>query len=218
MHSHKNDSEVHIFENVACATSPNALLLFLSTVLVFAVIVGLGKMLQIRMIPEIVAFITAPIYFTVLKKKFVMKISDFTLSPDTLEWNDNRIDFKSLEYYKISYNTGQNGGATLKFKLKNGKTVVLLATNLFCHPHRFLELCLSIDMVLSKNNDYNSIKKKSLSETAYFFPLIQALTILAASLMIYRVFRNEFVGMEVLLIFIVCVAVFAILLQGKKRF
>ena len=102
-------------------TNPFGLLFLLgSTLAIFsAIIIVLNRVMSFGLIKGILAFVLAGIYFYILKKKFIVKISDFELKSNQLEMDNKNVNFNDLEYYKIHWIKGVG----IKFKFKNGNTL-----------------------------------------------------------------------------------------------
>ena len=88
------------FENVEYSRPFELLLLFALTILVFSgMIFLLNRILDFGLIKGILALVVAGIFFYIFKNKFIVKVSDFELTLNKLEWNNTSVDFKNLEYY-----------------------------------------------------------------------------------------------------------------------
>ncbi len=122
------------------------------------------------LIKGILALVIAKIFFYIFKKKFIVKVSDFELTSNKLEWNNKSVDFKNLEYYKIHWMKG----AGIKFKLKNGKTLRISSNDSFCNSEQFVNLCHNIDSKLLNYNNGQIERKKSFFESkeGYYFAVI----------------------------------------------
>jgi len=175
-------------ENVEYTNPFELLFLMGSTVAVFlGIIFVLNRIMSFGLLKAILAFVLAGIYFYLLKKKFVVKISDFELTSKQLEWNNKNVDFKNLEYYKIHWMKG----AGIKFKLKNGKTVRLSSNDNFCNSEKFVNLCHNIDSKLLKYNNGQIERKKSFFESkkGYYFAVIISILFVIGT--IYKSFTDE---------------------------
>ena len=92
------------YENVEYTNPFELLFLFGSTVAVFyGIIFVLNRIMDFGFLKGISAIVLAGIYFMILKKRFIVKKSDFELKSNQLEWDNKNIDFKDLEYYKIHW-------------------------------------------------------------------------------------------------------------------
>lgn len=122
------------------------------------------------LIKGILALVIAKIFFYIFKKKFIVKVSDFELTSNKLEWNNKNVDFKNLEYYKIHWMKG----AGIKFKLKNGKTLRISSNDSFCNSEQFVNLCHNIYSKLLNYNNGQIERKKSFFESkeGYYFAVI----------------------------------------------
>jgi hypothetical protein len=174
------------FENVEYTRPFELLLLFALTILVFSgMIFLLNRILDFGLIKGILALVVAGIFFYIFKNKFIVKVSDFELTLNKLEWNKKSVDFKNLEYYKIHWMLG----AGIKFKLKNGKTLRISSNDNFCNSEQFVNLCHNIDSKLLKFNNGQIIRKKSFFETkqGYYFAVI--MTILFVIVTVYKLLQ-----------------------------
>ena len=71
--------------------------LFVSTVAVFSAIVFvLNRIVSFGLLKGTLAFVLAGIYFYILKKKLIVKVSDFELKSNQLKWDNKNIDFKDI--------------------------------------------------------------------------------------------------------------------------
>ncbi|MBU2929591.1 hypothetical protein [Winogradskyella psychrotolerans] len=176
------------YENVEYTNQFELLFLPGSTVAVFSgIIFVLNRIMSFGLLKGILAFVLAGIYFYILKKKFIVKVSDFELTTNQLEWNNKNVAFKNLEYYKIHWMKG----AGIKFKLKNGKTVRISSNDNFCNSEKFVNLCHDIDSKLLKYNNGQIERKKSFFESkqGYFFALIISILFVIGT--IYQSFTDE---------------------------
>jgi hypothetical protein len=181
------------FENVEYARPFELLLLFALTILVFSgMIFLLNRILDFGLIKGILALVVAGIFFYIFKNKFIVKVSDFELTLNKLEWNKKSVDFKNLEYYKIHWMLG----AGIKFKLKNGKTLRISSNDNFCNSEQFVNLCHNIDSKLLKFNNGQIIRKKSFFETkqGYYYAVI--MTILFVIGTVYKLFTDEKINIQ----------------------
>jgi hypothetical protein len=181
------------FENVEYTRPFELLLLFALTILVFSgMIFLLNRILDFGLIKGILALVVAGIFFYIFKNKFIVKVSDFELTLNKLEWNKKSVDFKNLEYYKIHWMLG----AGIKFKLKNGKTLRISSNDNFCNSEQFVNLCHNIDSKLLKFNNGQIIRKKSFFETklGYYFAVI--MTILFVIGTVYKLFTDEKINIQ----------------------
>lgn len=159
------------FENVEYTKPFELLFLFASTILVFSwMIFLLNRIMNFGLIKGILALVIAKIFFYIFKKKFIVKVSDFELTSNKLEWNNKNVDFKNLEYYKIHWMKG----AGIKFKLKNGKTLRISSNDSFCNSEQFVNLCHNIYSKLLNYNNGQIERKKSFFESkeGYYFAVI----------------------------------------------
>jgi len=176
------------FENVEYTKPFELLFLFASTLLVFSgMIFLLNRILDFGLIKGILALVIAGIFFYIFKKKFIVKVSDFELTSNKLEWNNKSVDFKNLEYYKIHWMKG----AGIKFKFKNGKTLRISSNDNFCNSEMFVNLCHNIDSKLSKYNNGQIERKKSFFESkqGYYFAVIMSVLFVIGT--IYKSFTDE---------------------------
>ena len=181
------------FENVEYSRPFELLLLFALTILVFSgMIFLLNRILDFGLIKGILALVVAGIFFYIFKNKFIVKVSDFELTLNKLEWNKKSVDFKNLEYYKIHWMLG----AGIKFKLKNGKTLRISSNDNFCNSEQFVNLCHNIDSKLLKFNNGQIIRKKSFFETkqGYYYAVI--MTILFVIGTVYKLFTDEKINIQ----------------------
>jgi hypothetical protein len=181
------------YENVEYARPFELLLLFALTILVFSgMIFLLNRILDFGLIKGILALVVAGIFFYIFKNKFIVKVSDFELTLNKLEWNKKSVDFKNLEYYKIHWMLG----AGIKFKLKNGKTLRISSNDNFCNSEQFVNLCHNIDSKLLKFNNGQIIRKKSFFETkqGYYYAVI--MTILFVIGTVYKLFTDEKINIQ----------------------
>ncbi|MBD3892238.1 hypothetical protein [Olleya marilimosa] len=181
------------FENVEYTKPFELLLLFALTILVFSgMIFLLNRILDFGLIKGISALVVAGIFFYIFKNKFIVKVSDFELTSNKLEWNKKSVDFKNLEYYKIHWMKG----AGIKFKLKNGKTLRISSNDNFCNSEQFVNLCHNIDSKLLKYNNGQIIRKKSFLETkqGYYFAVV--MTILFVIGTVYKLFTDEKINIQ----------------------
>ena len=139
------------------------------------------------LIKGILALVIAKIFFYIFKKKFIVKVSDFELTSNKLEWNNKSVDFKNLEYYKIHWMKG----AGIKFKLKNGKTLRISSNDSFCNSEQFVNLCHNIDSKLLNYNNGQIERKKSFFESkeGYYFAVIISILFVIGT--IYKSLTDE---------------------------
>jgi hypothetical protein len=170
-------------------TNPFELLFLLgSTVAVFSgIIFVLNRIMSFGLAKGILAFVLAGIYFYILKKKFIVKISDFELKSNQLEWDNKNVDFNDLEYYKIHWMKG----AGIKFKFKNGKTLRISSNDNFCDSEQFVNLCQNIDSKLLNYNNGQIERKKSFFESkqGYYFAVIMSMLFVIGT--IYKSLTDE---------------------------
>ena len=133
----------------------------------------LNRIMSFGLAKGILAFVLAGIYFYILKKKFIVIISDFELKSNQLEWDNKNVNFNDLEYYKIHWIKG----AGIKFKFKNGKTLQISSNDNFCDSEQFVNLCQNIDSKLLNYNNGQIERKKSFFESkqGYYFAVIMSM-------------------------------------------
>ncbi|REG82252.1 hypothetical protein [Winogradskyella sediminis] len=202
------------FENVEYTKPFELLLLFALTILVFSgMIFLLNRILDFGLIKGILALVVAGIYFYILKNKFIVKVSDFELTSNKLEWNKKSVDFKNLEYYKIHWMKG----AGIKFKLKNGKTLRISSNDNFCNSEQFVNLCHNIDSKLLKYNNGQIIRKKSFFETkqGYYFAVV--MTILFVIGTVYKLFTDEKINIQNLAMILVSLGIIWSGVKWKRK-
>lgn len=176
------------FEKVEYTNQIELLLLLVSTVALFSgTIFVLNRIISFGLIKGVLAFFVAGIYFIIIKKKWIVKKSDFILTSNRLDWNNESLDFNNLVYYKIHWIKG----AGIKFKLKNGNSIRISSNDHFCNSEKFVNLCREIDSKLLKYNNGLVVRKKSYFETkqGYYFAIL--LTILFFIGTIYKLFTDE---------------------------
>jgi len=181
------------FENVEYTKPFELLFLFASTILVFSgMIYLLNRILDVGLIKGILALVIAGIFFYIFKKKFIVKVLDFELTSNKLEWSNKSVDFKNLEYYKIHWMKG----AGIKFKLKNGKTLRITSNDNFCNSEQFVNLCHNIDSKLLNYNNGKIIRKKSFFETkqGYYFAI--TITVLFVIGTVYKSFTDQEINIQ----------------------
>lgn len=192
------------YENVEYTSPFELLFLLVSTVAVFsAIVLLLNRIVSFGLLKGILALVLAGIYFYILKKKFIVKISDFELKSNQLEWDNKNIDFSDLEYYKIHWMKG----AGIKFKFKNGKTLRISSNNNFCNSEQFVNLCQDIDSKLLKYNNGQIERKKSFFESKqgyYFAVIISTLFVVGA---IYKSFSDEKINIGNLVLILVSLGI-----------
>ena len=176
------------YEDVEYTSPFELLFLLISTVAVFSAIVfAFNRIVSFGLLKVILALVLAGIYFYILKKKFIVKISDFELKSNQLKWDNKNIDFSDLEYYKIHWMKG----AGIKFKFKNGKTLRISSNDNFCNSEQFVNLCQDIDSKLLKYNNGQIERKKSFFESkqGYYFAVIMSTLFVVGA--IYKSFSDE---------------------------
>jgi hypothetical protein len=176
------------FEKVEYTKPFELLLLLISAVSVFfGMIFILNRVMDYGTVKGLLAFTITGVYFVIIKKKFIVKISDFQITSSKLEWNNRSIDFKNIEYYKIHWMKG----AGIKFKLKNGKTLRLSSNDSFCNSEKFVRLCENLDSKLSNYNNNQIIRKYTFFESkqGYYFAVI--ITILIVIITIFKLFTKD---------------------------
>lgn len=176
------------YEDVEYTSPFELLFLLISTVAVFSAIVFVfNRIVSFGLLKVILALVLAGIYFYILKKKFIVKISDFELKSNQLKWDNKNIDFSDLEYYKIHWMKG----AGIKFKFKNGKTLRISSNDNFCNSEQFVNLCQDIDSKLLKYNNGQIERKKSFFESkqGYYFAVIMSTLFVVGA--IYKSFSDE---------------------------
>lgn len=175
-------------------TNPFELLFLLgSTVAIFSVIIFvLNRVMSFGLIKGILAFVLAGIYFYILKKKFIVKISDFELKSNQLEWDNKNVNFNDLEYYKIHWIKG----AGIKFKFKNGNTLRISSNDNFCNSEQFVNLCQNIDSKLLKYNKGKIERKRSFFESkqGYYFAVIMSILCVIGT--IYKSLTDKKINIE----------------------
>ena len=175
-------------------TNPFELLFLLgSTVAIFSVIIFvLNRVMSFGLIKGILAFVLAGIYFYILKKKFIVKISDFELKSNQLEWDNKNVNFNDLEYYKIHWIKG----AGIKFKFKNGNTLRISSNDNFCNSEQFVNLCQNIDSKLLKYNKGQIERKRSFFESkqGYYFAVIMSILCVIGT--IYKSLTDKKINIE----------------------
>lgn len=188
-------------ENVEYSKPFELLFLLASTIAMFSGIIFLSnRIMNFGLIKGLLAFVIAGSYFLIIKKKFIIKISDFELTSHELEWNNNSVDFKNIESYKIHWLKG----AGIKFKLKNGKVIRISSNDNFCDSEKFINLCRQIDSKLLGFNNNQILRKKSFFETkqGYYFAII--MTIFVVIITIIKIFsENKLIIGNIALIFVV---------------
>ncbi|WP_299683645.1 hypothetical protein [uncultured Dokdonia sp.] len=191
------------FENVAYTKPFELIFLGVSTITIFfGMFILLNKTIGFHLLHFLLVLGIAIAYFIILKKRYIIKVTDFTLTPKKLTWNQKQIDFSNLKSYKIHWMKG----AGITFKLKNGKTVRISANQNFCDSGKFIMLCRHIDSELSKHKNNHIIRKKSFFETklGYYYAVI--ITVLVVVGVIYKMLtKNEFNYIGVVLL-IICLA------------
>ena len=176
------------FENVEYTNQYELILLLVSTIALFSgTLFLLNRIMDVVFIKGVLSLVVAGIYFVIIKKKFIIKKSDFELTSNKLEWNNKSVDFKNLEHYKIHWLKG----AGIKFKLKNGATLRLSSNDNFCNSEKFVSLCHNIDSKLSKYNNGRIERKKSFFETkkGYYFVVIMSILFVVGT--IYKSITDE---------------------------
>ena len=175
-------------------TNPFELLFLLgSTLAIFsAIIIVLNRVMSFGLIKGILAFVLAGIYFYILKKKFIVKISDFELKSNQLEWDNKNVNFNDLEYYKIHWIKG----AGIKFKFKNGNTLRISSNDNFCNSEQFVNLCQNIDSKLLKYNKGQIERKRSFFESkqGYYFAVIMSIFCVIGT--IYKSLTDKKINIE----------------------
>ena len=202
------------YENVEYTNPFELLFLLGSTVAVFSgIIFVLNRIMSFGLAKGILAFVLAGIYFYILKKKFIVKISDFELTSNKLEWNKKSVDFRNLEYYKIHWMKG----AGIKFKLKNGKTLRISSNDNFCNSEQFVNLCHNIDSKLLKYKNGQIIRKKSFFETkqGYYFAVF--MTILFVTGTVYKLFTDEKINIQNFAMILVSLGIIWSGVKWKKK-
>ena len=193
-------------------TNPFKLLFLLgSTVAIFSVIIFvLNRVMSFGLIKGILAFVLAGIYFYILKKKFIVKISDFELKSNQLEWDNKNVNFNDLEYYKIHWIKG----AGIKFKFKNGNTLRISSNENFCNSEQFVNLCQNIDSKLLKYNKGQIERKRSFFESkqGYYFAVIMSILCVIGT--IYKSLTDKKINIENFALILVSLG---IIWSGVKR-
>ncbi|WP_420553764.1 hypothetical protein [Tenacibaculum aiptasiae] len=175
------------FNNVEHTKPYQLFFLLVSTVGVFALVIFfLNKIMELGLLKLILAVIIAWIYFIFLKKKFIVKKSDFYLRNNKLEWDTKKVIFSDIKSYKIHWLKG----AGLKIKLKNGKTIRLSSNDNFCNSNKFVNLCRNIDSKLLKYKKGQVVREKTFFETkkGYYFAVI--VTVLIVIITIHKLFTD----------------------------
>jgi hypothetical protein len=202
------------FENVEYTKPFELLLLFALTILVFSgMIFLLNRILDFGLIKGILALVVAGIFFYIFKNKFIVKVSDFELTSNKLEWNKKSVDFKNLEYYKIHWMKG----AGIKFKLKNGKTLRISSNDNFCNSEQFVNLCHNIDSKLLKYNNGQIIRKKSFFETkqGYYFAVVMSIIFVIGT--VYKLFTDEKINIQNLAMILVSLGIIWSGVKWKRK-
>ena len=84
------------YEDVEYTSPFELFFLFVSTVAVFSAIVFvLNRIVSIGLLKGTLAFVLAGIYFYILKKKLIVKVSDFELKSNQLKWDNKKIVVKN---------------------------------------------------------------------------------------------------------------------------
>lgn len=196
-------------------TNPFGLLFLLgSTVAIFsAIIIVLNRVMSFGLIKGILAFVLAGIYFYILKKKFIVKISDFELKSNQLEWDNKNVNFNDLEYYKIHWIKG----AGIKFKFKNGNTLRISSNDNFCNSEQFVNLCQNIDSKLLKYNKGKIERKRSFFESkqGYYFAVI--ISILCVIGTIYKSLTDKKINIENFVLILVSLGIIWSGVKWKRK-
>lgn len=199
------------YKNVEYTNPFELLFLLSSTVAIFSVIVFvLNRVMSFGLLKGILAFVLAGIYFYILKKKFIVKISDFELKSNQLEWDNKNVNFNDLEYYKIHWIKG----AGIKFKFKNGNTLRISSNDNFCNSEQFVNLCQNIDSKLLKYNKGQIERKRSFFESkqGYYFAVIMSILCVIGT--IYKSLTDKKINIENFALILVSLG---IIWSGVKR-
>ena len=199
------------YKNVEYTNPFELLFLLSSTVAIFSVIIFvLNRVMSFGLIKGILAFVLAGIYFYILKKKFIVKISDFELKSNQLVWDNKNVNFNDLEYYKIHWIKG----AGIKFKFKNGNTLRISSNDNFCNSEQFVNLCQNIDSKLLKYNKGQIERKRSFFESkqGYYFAVIMSILCVIGT--IYKSLTDKKINIENFALILVSLG---IIWSGVKR-
>ncbi|WP_370227502.1 hypothetical protein [Mesoflavibacter sp.] len=199
------------YKNVEYTNPFKLLFLLSSTVAIFSVIVFvLNRVMSFGLLKGILAFVLAGIYFYILKKNFIVKISDFELKSNQLEWDNKNVNFNDLEYYKIHWIKG----AGIKFKFKNGNTLRISSNDNFCNSEQFVNLCQNIDSKLLKYNKGQIERKRSFFESkqGYYFAVIMSILCVIGT--IYKSLTDKKINIENFALILVSLG---IIWSGVKR-
>lgn len=176
------------FQNVEYTKQSELVLLFLSTAaLFFGLIFILNRVIDDGFVKALIALISTVAYFWILKNRWIVKVSDFTLTSKKLEWNKSSIEFEDIKSYKIR----RMKGAELIIKLKSGKTIYLTSNNHFCNSEKFETLCNSLDDKLSTYNKGQIIKKKTFLETKTGLYFTITITVIIVVGGVYKSFTDN---------------------------
>ena len=169
------------YEKVKHTKPTELLVLLFSTVLIFYVVVKtLNEFSNDSLLKLIIALLVSVIYFLTFKK-LIVKSTDFKLTSNRLEWNNEKIDFENVESYKIHWLKG----AGIKLTLNDGTIKRLSSNSNFCNSDKFIELTKDLDNVLTSYNNGKIRRQDSLMEMKFGLYLAIVLTAIVITITAY---------------------------------
>tara|TARA_B110001450_G_C17481693_1_gene424496 strand:- start:180 stop:791 length:612 start_codon:yes stop_codon:yes gene_type:complete len=169
-------------------TKPIELLgLLISTFLIFVLTsITTNYLFNITTLSFVLSILLSVLSFLFFKKKLV-KISNFNLTSNRLEWNNNIVDFDKIKSYKIHWMKG----AGLKLILTDGNIKKLSSNSHFCNSDKFVKLTKELDNILVKYNNGKIQRKKSFMETKYGFYYVISFTLIFITSFIYSFINGK---------------------------
>ncbi len=90
---------MQIFKDINYTKPIGLFFLMISTPIVFfGCLLSLNEMLSNRYVIGLIPLIISLVYFLILKKKFIVKTSDFKLTSRQLEWDNKIVEFNTIKY------------------------------------------------------------------------------------------------------------------------
>lgn len=162
--------------------------LLFSTILVFYGVIKISNQFSTdSIIKLIIALLVSGLYFLIVKN-LIVKSTDFKLTSNRLEWDNEMVDFENVESYKIHWLKG----AGLKMTLIDGTIKRLSSNSNFCNSAKFVELMKELDNVLIKYKNGKIKRKDFLFETKFGLYLAVAFTVI----FVVFIFYSLIVGKE----------------------
>ncbi|WMI68235.1 hypothetical protein [Mangrovimonas sp. YM274] len=188
------------YEKVKYTKPTELLVLLFPTAFVFYFTIKiLNEFLNGSTLKLVIGLLVSIIYFVAIKK-LIIKSTDFKLTSNRLEWNNEKIEFENVESYKIHWSKG----AGLKLTLTNGTTKRLSSNSNFCNSDKFVELMRDLDKALVSHNKGKIKRQDSIMETKFGLYLAIVLTTIIVVVTAYSLIENRKINLSNISLITVC--------------